>query len=162
MKIRNVKYSDAVRIAEIYNYYIENTVITFEIKKVTAADIKKRIAKHSVDSPWITGEVDGKVIGYAYIGTFREREAYRFTKELSVYFDKAYTGKGYGKILFKALLAKTKKTKTKVLIGSIALPNEASVKLHENAGFKKAAHLAKVGYKFKKRIDVGYWELILK
>ncbi len=161
MKIRSVKPLDAGRIAEIYNYYIENTIITFETEKITAAEMKKRIASHR-DGLFIVGEVEGRIIGYAYADQFQERAAYEYTRELSIYLDSEWTGKGYGMILYEALFDRLKKSKYKVLVGGIALPNDASVKLHRKYGFKKVANFEKVGYKFGKWIDVGYWELIIK
>ena len=160
MLIRNARKRDSSAIAKIYNYYIENTPITFEIKKIKPSEIAKRMKGNSKEFPWIVGLVDGIVIGYAYASEFQERAAYKHSKELTVYIHKNHQGRGYGKMLYKKLISMLKKTDCAVMIGGIALPNKASVRLHEKLGFKKAAHFKKVGRKFGKWIDVGYWERI--
>ncbi len=162
MLIRKATAKDALAISKIYNYYIKNTVITFETKVVQPAEIGRRMKSGSpVKHPWIVGVVDGRVVGYAYSDKFQERDAYRRSVELTVYLDNTLRGHGYGKALYGHLISMLKKTDIAVMIGGIALPNEASVKLHEYFGFKNVAHFKKVGFKLKKWIDVGYWEKIV-
>ena len=112
--------------------------------------------------PWLVSEEQGSVVGFAYAGPFRKRVAYRFTVESSVYLDISQTGKGLGKPLYSTLINQLKAGDLHVAIGSIALPNQASVKLHESLGFIKTGHFSEVGFKFGRWIDVGYWELPLK
>lgn len=163
MNIRNVNIDDAERITDIYNYYIKNTIITFETEELTVNDIEKRIIEITKTYPYIVHENDdGKVIGYAYASKFKEREAYKYSAELSIYYDQNEMGKGYGKVLFRELIKCIKNTDIRVLIGGIALPNDPRVRLHENNNFRKVAHFEKVGYKLNKWIDVGYWELQIK
>ncbi len=161
MLIRNATKKDADSITKIYNHYIKNTPITFEIETLKPAEIAKRINVRSKRFPWLVGLVEGEIIGYAYASEFQERAAYRHSRELTVYLHKDHLGRGYGKILYGSLIAKLKNTDCAVMIGGIALPNKVSVGLHEKLGFKKVAHFKKVGWKFNKWIDVGYWEKIL-
>ncbi|MBN2200480.1 N-acetyltransferase [bacterium] len=163
MTIRNVDPSDAARIAGIYNHYITGTIVTFETDPVTPEEIGRRMRAVTRDYPYLAVEDDaGMLTGYAYASRFREREAYRHTAEVTIYLDRDRTGAGFGAPLFAELLGRLRETDTVALIGAIALPNEPSVGLHEKFGFRKVAHLEKVGHKFGKWIDVGYWELLIR
>lgn len=162
MQIRKVIAEDSKYIAEIYNYYIQDTIITFEEELITPEEIERRINKVTKTYPWIVLENNDKLIGYAYGSQFRERYAYRFTTETTVYLDRNAIGKGYGMILYKELLKQLKLLKYKIAMGVVSLPNEPSVKLHEKVGFIKTGHLEQVGFKFNKWIDVGFWQLDLE
>ncbi|HBC86938.1 MAG TPA: phosphinothricin acetyltransferase [Lentisphaeria bacterium] len=158
--IRKAKTTDAKTICSIYNYYIENTVVTFEEVPLSASEMAKRIKDIGKDFPWIV-YVEGKqILGYAYAGKWKTRCSYRLTVESTVYLHRDAVGKGIGTKLYKALLPMLKKNGFHVVVGGIALPNKGSVALHEKFGFKKVAHFKEVGFKFGKWIDVGYWELI--
>lgn len=159
--IRNVEITDAKSICDIYNYYILNTVISFEEKPVNETEMIKRI-RNLNHLPWIIYEENDQIIGYAYTRNWRTRYAYRFAVESGIYLDFKETGKGLGTILYRELLTKYKIMDIHVVIGGIALPNPASIALHEKFGFKKVAHFKEVGFKFNNWIDVGYWQLILK
>jgi L-amino acid N-acyltransferase YncA len=101
------------------------------------------------------------LLGYAYANIWRDRSAYRYVAEETVYLDKDYLGRGIGRELTRALLEDCRKRGFHALMAVISLPNEASVRLHGEFGFKKAAHFTEVGYKQDRWIDVGYWELLL-
>lgn len=160
--IRPVMEHDAHALCEIYNYYIDNTVITFEEVRVDAADFRARIAKvHSAGLPWLVAEDDGALIGYAYAGAWKERSAYRFSVESSVYIAPAHTRKGWGTQLYTALFAELRKTPVHAVIGGIALPNAASIALHEKFGMRKVAQFPEVGFKSGRWIDVAYWQIEL-
>jgi len=162
ISMREAVAADAARIASIYNYYISNTIITFEVKEITAATIVDRLHHVSADGfPWIVLEKEQTVIGYAYATKFRDREAYRYTAESTVYLDPGQTGRGYGAWLYRELLDRLKRMGIHVVIGVVSLPNPASVRLHESLGFKQTAHLRQVGFKFGQWIDVGDWQVIL-
>ncbi|MEN6297390.1 MAG: arsinothricin resistance N-acetyltransferase ArsN1 family B [Rectinema sp.] len=159
--IRDVRVEDSARICEIYNYYVESTSISFEEEPVPQQEMARRIEAVSRNYPWLVYESDGEVLGYAYLSRWKERSAYRYTAETSVYVAKGHTGEGIGTALMQALLERVKKLEVHALIAVIALPNEKSVALHEKFGFKKAAHFAEVGFKHNAWINVGYWELVL-
>ncbi len=157
--IRDVNLKDAKAIADIYNYYIENTIITFEENKVSVDEMALRIKSHSSNLPWVAYEEDENIYGYAYASEWKSRCAYKYSVESSIYLDHTKSGKGLGTKLYRELLNLAMKSDIHVIIGGIALPNEASIKLHEKLGFKKVGQFREVGYKFKKWIDVGYWQL---
>jgi L-amino acid N-acyltransferase YncA len=157
--IRNATTLDASRIAEIYNPYILETTITFEETPVTADEISKRMDQVTgAGYPWLVMVVEGVVVGYAYASTWRSRPAYRYALESTIYMDRKRSGKGWGTVLYSALLDELKQQGIHAVIGSIALPNPISVHLHEKLGFIKVAHFPEVGYKFDRWIDVGFWQ----
>lgn len=162
-KIRDAVKEDSARIAEIYNPYILNTVITFEETPVTAIEIRRRIeAVEALGYPYLVMEQESKVIGYAYANQWRTRAAYRHTVETSIYLDQNTTGKGLGTTLYQALLDRLKKLDIHVVLGGITLPNPVSVGIHEKLEFKKVAHFTQVGYKFGRWLDVGFWQLVIR
>jgi len=161
--IRQVRPGDGEAICGIYNFYVENTAISFEEKPVLINEMEKRILNISAKYPYLVWEEDsGDINGYAYVNTWRERSAYRFTAELSVYVRDGFQGRGLGGKLMERILEEVRKTDIHSLMSGIALPNGRSVALHEKFGFKKIGHFEEVGFKFNKWHDVGYWELILK
>ena len=159
--IRTITKEDSRRICEIYNHYVLNTCISFEEEPVSLEEMEKRIASITAAYPFYVYERDGELLGYAYANRWKERSAYRYVAEVTIYIDKDHLGRGIGRELIKALLDESRKRGFHTLMAVISLPNEASVRLHEEYGFKKAAHFTEVGYKQDKWIDVGYWELLL-
>jgi L-amino acid N-acyltransferase YncA len=155
--IREAQYSDAESIAEIYNYYIHNTIITFEMEPVSTEEIASRMEKYKQVGDYLVYEEDRVVIGYCYVSRFRERKAYENTVESTIYLKHGLGGKGVGFQLYSELLSRIS-AKYHVIIAGIALPNDASVRLHEKCGFKKIGHFSEVGRKFEKWIDVGFWQ----
>ena len=158
--IRQANINDADAIADIYNYYVANTSITFEEHAVSAEDMRGRITDVTENArlPWLVEEQHGLVIGYAYATKWRARSAYRFSVESSVYLSNDHRGEGIGRKLYASLLESLRAAGIHCVIGGIALPNGASVALHEKSGFRKVAHFEEVGYKFGRWIDVGYWQ----
>lgn len=159
--VREVKITDAEDISLIYNYYIENTVITFEETKISIDEMAKRIKEYTASYPWLVYEEDNKVIGYAYVSAWKARASYRYSGETTVYVQENRHSKGIGTALYTQLLKDIEKYGLHTLIAGITLPNEKSVKLHEKAGFTKAAHFREVGNKFGTWLDVGYWQIQL-
>ena len=160
--IRAATASDSDSIARIYNHYVLNTAVTFEEQAVSAKQIAERISEvASASLPWLVAEQAGQVVGYAYATKWKGRCAYRFSVESTVYLDPGFVGKRFGVKLYEALFALLKEGGIHVVIGGIALPNPASVALHEKFGLVKVAHFREVGFKFGKWIDVGYWQVTL-
>lgn len=159
--IRSATIGDAASIAAIYNDYIRTTTITFEEEPVSHAEMAERIQTVGSKFGWLVYEADGEVAGYCYATPWRVRSAYRFSVETTVYVDPRYHPQGIARKLYTALIGALDPAGVRVLLAGIALPNEASVLLHEQLGFEKVAHLEQVGRKFERWVDVGYWERIL-
>ena len=160
--IRTASSDDAEAIAGIYNPYIRDTIITFEEEAVTAAEMAGRIAEvDGAGLPWLVAEDDGQIVGYAYAGKWKGRCAYRHSVECSVYLASHHVCRGIGTTLYQALFARLSQIGLHVVIGGIALPNPASVALHEKMGMRQVARFEEVGYKFGRWIDVGYWQTTL-
>jgi L-amino acid N-acyltransferase YncA len=160
--IRDVDIHDASALTQIYNPYVLDSVITFEEQVVADEQMAERV-REVLDSglPWLVCEDDGGVRGFAYAAKWKRRCAYRHSAEVTVYLQQDATGHGLGSQLYADLLQRLRAGKLHVAIGGIALPNPASVALHERLGFRKVAHFAEVGFKFERWIDVGYWQLVL-
>ena len=94
--IRDVKPQDATAITKIYNEYITNSIISFETEPLTEEDMLSRIVQISSKYPYFVYETDGIVVGYCYAHAWKERAAYRYTAETTVYLSPAYTGRGIG------------------------------------------------------------------
>jgi len=160
--IRAATIQDAAGIAHIYNHYVLNSTVTFEEQPVEEAEIADRMRKVQIQSlPYLVAEEDGRVVGFAYAGPWVGRSAYRFSVETTVYADPDCKGQGLGTQLYESLIRILRDKKIHAVIAIIALPNEASIALHEKFGFQKVAHFREVGWKFERQIDVGYWELLL-
>jgi phosphinothricin acetyltransferase len=159
--IRIATALDAKSIAGIYNHYVENTVIRFEEANVTAEEMARRIADIGGRYPWLVYERGDEVLGYAYGGRFAARSAYRLTAEATVYVAQGAKRSGIGTELYRELIGRLRAQRLHSVLGIIALPNDASVRLHEKCGFSKVGEFKDVGWKFDQWIDVGYWQLLL-
>ena len=159
--IRDANKKDAQAICDIYNHYIANSVITFEEQLLTLEEMKKRILEVTISLPWIVYDHDGVIEGYAYATIWKNRSAYRYSAESTVYLSSTSVGKGFGSALYTDLISRLKHLSFHCVIGGIALPNPASIALHEKMGFEKVAHFKQIGWKQKRWVDVGYWELSL-
>ena len=161
--IRDATENDMDSVAEIYNYYIRNTVATFEEVELPMVEVLRRFQKiKNIGYPWLVAESGGNVIGYAYATKWHERSAYRYSAEVTVYVSHSYTTNGWGTRLYDVLFSRLRNMNIHVLIAGITLPNDASVALHEKYGMEKAAHYKEVGLKFGKWLDVGYWQTLVK
>ena len=160
--IRNVKMSDAKDITEIYNYYIENTVITFQTDLLSVEETEKKIEEILLKGfPYIVYEENNEVIGYAYAGVWRDRKAYEITLETSIYLDQSKIKKGIGRQLYKELIERSRQIGVHSLIGGVSVPNEGSKKLHLEFGFELLGTFKEVGQKFNKYVSVEFWQLML-
>ena len=159
--IRPALPDDAPQICDIYNRYVGQTIITFEEETVSNAEMSRRIADTTVTFPWLVAECNGSIAGYAYATTWKSRSAYRFAVESAIYLKPDLTGQGIGHELYETLIGELRKRRVHSVIGGIALPNPASVALHEKLGFSKIGQFREVGWKLDTWVDVGYWELVL-
>lgn len=159
--IRAVLESDADRLCLIYNHYIENSTITFEERVIDTQTMAARLSKVKEQGlPWLVLEHGRELLGYAYATPWRERSAYRYSVEISVYLNPLQLGQGYGSALYTALFdaLRTLDNAVHLAIGGITLPNPASIALHEKFGMQQVAHFREVGRKFDQWLDVGYWQ----
>ena len=159
--LRNCMPSDAAQLCEIYNHYVRETVVTFEESPVDVAEMAHRVAEVTKQLPWLVWDIDGAICGYAYAAPWKARAAYRYSVESSIYLAPHATGRGYGSKLYTALIAELRQRGLHSVVGGAALPNPASVSLHEKLGFRKIAEFSQVGFKFGRWVDVAYWQLIL-
>lgn len=159
--IRSATAADAEAICQIYNHFILATSVTFEETVVTNREMAERIAALAGRLPFLVAELDGAVAGYAYATPWKARSAYRHTVESSVYVAPGMTGMGLGSRLVQALLQQLREREVHAVLAGIALPNSASVGLHESFGFAKVGQMREVGRKFGQWLDVGYWQLLL-
>ncbi len=160
-KIRPIELEDAPAILDIYQHYITDTWITFELEVPSLEDFTSRIETISSSYPYLVGEVNGEVVGYAYSAKYREREAFRYSGEVSIYLSPKFQKRGYGHLLFSELLKETKNQGYHTLYSAISLPNENSVKLHKDFGFTEIGIFHDSGFKFNQWIDVIWFEKIL-
>ena len=155
--IRKANINDAAAIAGIYNYYVDNTIITFAETHLTKEEIASQMQE---GFPWYVWEERSRLLGYAHASKFKSRCAYRTSIETTVYLHHQSTGKGIGSALYQTLIDDLDGAGYHALIGGISLPNPASVAIHEKFGYKKVAHFKEVGHKFGNFVDVGYWQRI--
>jgi phosphinothricin acetyltransferase len=158
--IRRAHSGDAAEIASIYNYYVKNTTITFEENPIDDNHMKTRM-NDNAQLPWYVYEQNNQILGYAFASKYKVRSAYKHSVKVSVYVRNGNQGKGIGSALLCTLLESLKNSKIHAVVAGIALPNDASIALHEKFGFEKVAHFKEVGYKFDRWIDVGYWQKII-
>ncbi len=162
MIIRNAQPADAPELVRIYNHYIDNTCITFETEAIDADEMAQRIRDtQGIPLPWLVAADDERILGYAYASKWKGRCAYRFSVESTIYLDSSETGRGLGRELYAALIEAIRAHSMRSVIGGIALPNEASIRLHESLGFRKVGQFERVGFKQDRWVDVGYWQLQL-
>jgi phosphinothricin acetyltransferase len=153
--------SDAKSILDIYAPYIRNTSLTFETEVPTEKAFAERIEKYLGKWPWLVCEINGVVAGYAYSSLYRERTAYQWSVECSVYIHDDFQKAGIAKALYTSLFEILKKQGYNNVYAVINLPNDKSVAFHEKCGFEYFATYEKVGYKLGQWKNVGWWRLIL-
>jgi len=159
--IRVASPQDAVPISDIYNQYVAHTHITFEEEPVSVDAMARRMEGILPALPWLVWVEAGEVLGFAYACAWKERSAYRHSVESTIYLRPEVTGKRIGSRLYAGLLGELRGRQLHAVIGCIALPNAASVALHERLGFGGVGQFREVGWKFGRWIDVGYWQLLL-
>ena len=152
---------DARQVAAIYLPYVLNTPITFETSPPDGTEMYRRMKKVSNMYPWIVCEHENEVMGYSYGSRFRDRSAYDWIVETTVYVREAAHGLGVGKALYASLLECLRLQGFTSAFGVIALPNDPSISLHENFGFTEDYLMTNAGYKDGHWYDVGFWRLKL-
>ncbi|MDQ2892211.1 MAG: N-acetyltransferase family protein [Pseudomonadota bacterium] len=162
--IRAARPDDAAAIAAIYAPHVLIGTASFEVEAPDSRQMRTRMAASDGLYPWIVataadqGGAESGVLGYAYATRFRERPAYRYVVETSVYIADASQRQGAGRLLYEALIDTLRNQGFTQAIGTIALPNDLSIALHEQVGFRRAGVIREAGYKLGRWIDVGYWQ----
>lgn len=157
--LRLAQPTDTDAILEIYAPYIRNTSLTFELETPSPADFARRIDNYLQYAPWLVIESEGRVAGYAYASRYRERAGYQWSVECSIYMHDEFMGKGLAEPLYRALFDLLTLQGFRNVYAVINLPNERSVRFHENLGFRYQFTFEKVGYKLGKWKNVGWWML---
>lgn len=163
--IRDAVSADLPHIREIYNHYVMNSTVTFDEKPMTLAELRRKFAHvRKLGMPYLVAESPrGQLLGYAYVYPWKEKAAYRYTVENSIYLGPASTGKGLGKALLEQLIVESKAAGIKEIIAVIADKGaEASIRLHKNFGFKEIGHMGKVGFKFERWLGTVLMQKSLK
>ncbi len=153
VNLRVAQPSDCSAITEIYNFYIENSVVTFDEQKMDSSQWEEKLSYlNKLKLPFIVAASDqGEILGFAYVAPWRQKSAYRTTVEDSIYLRPAATRKRIGTKLLEELLIQSKAAGVKEVVAVISDSGaESSVRLHEQFGFKKQGHLGKVGFKFER------------
>lgn len=160
--IRAATSEDANAIAAIYAPHVLTGTASFENDPPDARTMRSRMAASDGLYPWLVatqGDADSAgVIGYAYASKFRDRPAYRYVCETSIYLTDASRGSGVGRLLYAALVDTLRAQGFVHAIGAITLPNDRSIKLHEAVGYRRAGVYREVGFKHGQWIDVGFWQ----
>lgn len=159
--IRMANERDAEEILAIYAPYVLHTAITFEYVVPTVEEFKERIKKTLKKFPYLVAVKDGSILGYAYVSPFKERAAYDWAVETSIYIKEECKAGGIGKKLYLALEDILKKQNIINLNACIAYPNPQSVGFHEHMGYKTVAHFTKCGYKFDTWYDMIWMEKMI-
>lgn len=156
--LRKATPEDGSALAAIYKYYVESTAVTFEYIAPTGEEFAERISHKTEKYPFIVAEEDGRPVGYAYASEYRERAAYSWDVETSVYVDGEHQGRGIGKRLYSALEEILRLQGVVNLYACITYPNTYSVAMHESFGFSYIGRFHMAGYKFGQWRDVSWFE----
>jgi L-amino acid N-acyltransferase YncA len=152
---------DGAPCAAIYAPYVDGRGTSFEERPPARDEFARRIERVSAGHPWLVAERGSEIAGFAYATSHRERPAYRWTAETSVYIAGDHQGQGVGKALYGALFELLRRQGLHVALAGITLPNEASVGLHESFGFERVGVYRQVGFKAGGWRDVSWWQLML-
>ncbi|HVQ57565.1 MAG TPA: GNAT family N-acetyltransferase [Solirubrobacterales bacterium] len=153
--------ADAAACAAIYAPHVEGSVVSFEERAPDAAELAARIERTAATHPWLVAERGGEVVGYAYACPHKQRWAYRWAADVSVYVAVAHHGQGIGRALYEALFERLRAQRLRIACAGITLPNPASVALHERLGFAQIGVSRGIGWKRGAWHDVGWYQLQL-
>ena len=166
--LRSATIDDAEQMLDIYAPYVEKTAITFEYDVPTVEEFRKRIASHLTCYPWIVAEADDRIVGYAYASAFKERAAYQWSVETSIYVDETIRHHGIGRLLHGALEESLRSRgilNMNACISYIQPEDEYltldSVRFHERLGYTQVAHFHQCGKKFGRWYDMIWMEKII-
>lgn len=158
INIRPIKLEDAGDVLDIYKEYIINTAISFEYEVPTLDEFSDRIRTITKQYPWLVYETEGRVVGYAYGCTHRQRTAYNWSVETAIYVAHDTHRKGVGKALYATLFDKLKEAGFYTAFAGMTMPNDKSEQLHIACGFSEIGVFKNIGYKFGKWHDVKWFQ----
>ena len=156
--VRDATAADAAACAVLYAPYVTDTVVTFETEPPTAEKMAERIAAAQRRHAWLVLEDDGAVVGYAYGGPYKERAAYRWSCEVSVYLEPGRRRTGGGRALYEALFTRLAERGFRTAVAGMTLPNPASEGLHRALGFEKVGVYRRIGWKDGGWHDVAWMQ----
>ena len=162
VQIRNVTLNDVQELLDIYSYYVLNTTITFEYETPSMNEFTQRIQKITQKYPYLVATLDDEIIGYAYATSYKERAAYDWSVETTVYVKNDKHGLGIGKELYLHLEQALKEKNIVNMLACITYPNPKSIDFHTKFGFEKVGHFPKVGYKFNEWRDIIWMQKVIK
>lgn len=160
--IRLAAERDAGEISAIYAPVVRDTIISFETEVPSVDEMRRRIESTLERFPWLVFEREERVTGYAYAGAHRSRAAYQWCVDVSAYVCEDERRKGVGRALYTSLISVLSLQGYYNAYAGIALPNPASVGLHESVGFRSVGVYEKIGYKLGAWHDVGWWQLSIR
>lgn len=160
-EIRLIKETDIIAVWDIYNHYVEHTIITFEYEKPSLEEYTRRVNENTEKYPWLVCLYEKEVIGFAYGSTHRYRTAYQWSPESTIYLHPDYHTKGIGRILYKTLFSLLTLQGYYNVFAGVALPNEKSVGFHRALGFEEIGVFKKIGYKHGNWHDTHWFQLTL-
>ena len=160
--IRVAHAEDAAAIHAIYDLSVAHGVATFETAPPGVPVMRERIVARLAQYPWLVWERDGEVLAYAYASRFRERAAYDWIAETSIYVREDAQRRGIARRLYAVLLDAMRLQGLNQAVGVITLPGGASVRMHEAMGFEPAGVWRQSGYKLGRWWDVGVWQKTLQ
>jgi L-amino acid N-acyltransferase YncA len=156
MPVRRATTADAEACAAIYAPYVSETAISFEAEPPSAGEMARRIAAALERHDWLVLEDGGRVVGYAYGGPYKAREAYRWACEVSVYVERGRHRTGAGHELYEALFGRLAARGYTMAVAGMTLPNDASIGLHRALGFEPVGTYRRIGYKAGRWHDVAW------
>jgi len=162
VRIRLATARDGEAVAAIYRPVVAETAISFETTPPDQEEMARRIDATLLSYPWLVCDIDGLTAGYAYAARHRVRDAYQWSVDTSVYIADAYRRRGVGRGLYTSLFAILAAQGYFNAFAGIALPNPASIALHESMGFEPIGVYRRVGYKLSRWHDVGWWQLTIR
>lgn len=161
MIVRPATFADAGACRGIYAPHITDSWVSFEEEVPPLSEMARRIEANGSSHGWLVAEEAGCIAGYAYGSSHRTREAYRTSCDVAVYIDMAFARRGVGRALYGELLPMLKARGYHAAFAGIALPNPASIGLHEANGFTLVGIYKEVGWKMDGWRDVGWWQRLL-